>query len=139
MEEKYVKSLRAMHAALKNYLLLIGEPCPLIGKISFSLVEIIGTMPPGEESQADNFDKLTAVILESAIMGICDRLADVSPRNACLRSVDDCMKIAAKDDMSARCVALFKILGIAMDGLRNATNIEYPELADGAGKKLTGR
>jgi hypothetical protein len=139
-QEVYINSLRTLHAALNDYLLLIGEPCPLLGRISFLLVETIGCLPPGDSTQANNLYTLAATILEAAIMGTISRLEGLQPESAvCLHSVLDCMKVVEQSDMSIRCTALFKVLGIAMDGLRNVTKVEYPQLADGSGKKLTGR
>ena len=113
MAEKYVSSLRTLHAALSDYLLLIGEPCPLLGNISWLLVEMLGSLPPGNDGHAKNLDTLAATVLEAAIMGVIDRLQGLQPASGeSLRSVLDCMKVIEKKDMNARCIALFKVLGI---------------------------
>jgi hypothetical protein len=138
--EAYISSLRSFRAALKDYLLLIGEPCPLLGSISYLLVEFIGGLPPGDEFQAETLDKLTATVLEAAVLGMVDRLKELRPASdLCLQSVDSCMTITKPLNMNDRCASLFKILGIAMDGLRGLTTIEYPKLVDGSEKELTGR
>jgi hypothetical protein len=49
------------------------------------------------------------------------------------------MKVTESLGQRDRCDVFFKVLGIAIDGLREITKDEYPQLSDGAGKKLTGR
>jgi len=136
-EDAYINSLRTMHAALNDYMLLLGEPCPLLGQVCMRLVEIIGCLPPGDEVIAANLDKIAAITLEASILGIVDRLEGLRPNSEkCLQSVKDCMKVTDTLSVHDRCAVFFKVLGIAITGLREITNQEYPQLADGTGKKL---
>jgi len=136
-EDTYINSLRTLHAALNDYMLLLGEPCPLLGQISMRLVEIIGCLPPGDDTIAVNLDKIAAITLEASILGIVDRLEGLKPHSEkCLQSIKDCMKVTDTLSIHDRCAVFFKVLGVAMTGLREVTNQEYPQLADGTGKKL---
>ena len=136
-DTKYVDSLRSLHAAMSNYLLLVGEPCPLLGQLCMRFVEMIGCLPPGDEMQANTLDKLTACILEAAILGIIDRLKQLCPQSTmCLQNIDSCMKVAGDISTHDRCVVFFKVLGSGIAGLRAITNQEYPQLTDGEGKRL---
>jgi hypothetical protein len=137
--DEYIDSLRSLHAAMSDYLLLVGEPCPLLGQLCMRLVEIIGCLPPGNEPQTDNLDKLTSLILEAAILGVINRLEELQPKSEpCLRSAKDCMKITGTLNTHDRCGVFFKVLGIAIAGLQEITGSEYPQLSDGSGKKLRG-
>jgi len=136
-KDAYTESLRTLHAALNDYLLLLGEPCPLLGQVSMRLVEIIGCLPPGDEAVAISLDKIAVVSLEASILGIIDRLEHLKPGSEkCLQSVKDCMKVTDALSIHDRCAVFFKVLGIAIAGLSELTNQEYPQLVDGAGKKL---
>ncbi|MFA5767668.1 MAG: hypothetical protein WC919_07165 [Candidatus Paceibacterota bacterium] len=136
-EDAYVDSLRTLHAALNDYMLLLGEPCPLLGQVCMRLIEVIGCLPPGDEAIAANMDKLAAITLEASILGIVDRLEGLEPHSEkCLQSIKDCMNVTDALSIHDRCAVFFKVLGIAITGLREITNQEYPQLADGTGKKL---
>jgi hypothetical protein len=134
---EYVDSLRSLHAAMSDYLLLIGEPCPLLGQLCMRFIEMIGCLPPGDETYVDTLDKLTACILEAAILGVIDRLRQLRPQSMmCLQNMDSCMKVADDISVHDRYVVFFKVLGMGMAGLQELTNQEYPQLADGEGKRL---
>ena len=136
-EDTYVDSLRTLHAALNDYMLLLGEPCPLLGQVCMRLIDLIGSLPPGDDTIAASMDKLAAVTLEACILGITDRLEGLQPQSEkCLQSIKDCMKVTDTLNIRDRCTVFFKVLGIAITGLREITNKEYPQLADGAGKRL---
>jgi len=136
-EDTYINSLRTLHAALNDYMLLLGEPCPLLGQVCMRLIEVIGCLPPGDEAIAANMDKLAAITLEASILGIVDRLEGLEPHSEkCLQSIKDCMNVTDALSIHDRCAVFFKVLGIAITGLREITNQEYPQLADGTGKKL---
>jgi hypothetical protein len=136
-EDTYINSLRTLHAALNDYMLLLGEPCPLLGQMCMRLVDLIGSLPPGDDTTAASMDKLAAITLEACILGIIDRLDGLQPKSEkCLQSIKDCMKVTDTLNMHDRCIVFFKVLGIAIAGLREITNQEYPQLADGAGKRL---
>jgi hypothetical protein len=137
--DKYVDSLRSLHAAMSNYLLLVGEPCPLLGQLCMRFIEMIGCLPPGDETQADSLDKFTSLILEAAILGVVDRLERLQPKSeSCLQSVKNCMKITDTLNVHDRCDVFFKVLAIATAGLQGITGGEYPQLSDGSGTKLRG-
>lgn len=137
MKNTYTESLRSLHAAVSDYLLLIGEPQPLSCQLCLSFVEFIGTLPPGEEFQASSLDNFTSAILEAAILGIKDRLDGLRPSSdVCLQSITDCLKVTESLDIGSRCEVFFKVLGIAIAGLADITHKEYPQLTDGSGKKL---
>lgn len=134
---KYVNSLRSLHAAMSDYLLLVGDPCPLLGQLCMRFIEMIGCLPPGDEMQANTLDKLAACILEAAILGIIDRLRQLQPQSTmCLQGIDSCMKVADGISTRDRCSVFFKVLGIGVSGLHDLTNQEYPQLTDGSGKKI---
>lgn len=136
-DEAYIKSLRSLHSAMSNYLLLIGEPCPLLGQLCMRFVEMIGSLPAGDEMHASSLSRMAAVILEAAILGIVDRLEGLQPEShICLQSITDCMKVTESLNPHDRCAVFFKVLGIAMVGLREITKLEYPQLTDGEGKKI---
>jgi hypothetical protein len=139
MTETYTNSLRSLRSALCNYISLLGEPSPLLGNVASLLVDIIGSLPPGDISKSEQFYKITSIILEAAILGIINRLEGLQPKSgACLQSIDDCMKIAKSLSVYDRCNVFFKILGKAIDDLHKITGQEYPQLYDGSGKKLCG-
>jgi hypothetical protein len=134
---EYVDSLRSLHAAMSDYLLLIGEPCPLLGQLCMRFIEMIGCLPPGDEMQANTLHKLASCILEAAILGVIDRLEQLRPQSAMrLQSIESCMKVADGISMHDRCTVFFKVLGMGVAGLRELTNQEYPQLTDGDGKRL---
>ena len=136
-DTEYIDALRSLHSAMSDYLLLIGEPCPLLGQLCMRLVEMISCLPAGDEMQADNLDRIAAIILEAAILGIIDRLRGLQPKSCiCLQSVTDCMKVTESLNPHDRCAVFFKVLGIAIAGLREIADQEYPQLTDGEGKKI---
>ena len=136
--EAYIKALRSLHSAMSDYLLLVGEPCPLLGQLCMRFVEMIGSLPAGDELQANSLSKLATVILEAAILGVIDRIEQLSNKGseACVPSLKNCMAITDTLSPQDRCDVFFKVLGMAMTSLRGLTNQEYPQLTDGEGKKL---
>jgi hypothetical protein len=138
--DKYIASTTSLRAAMKDYLLLLGEPCPLLGSVAFLLTEFLGGLQPGNECQADTLDNLTSIILRAAILGVVDRLEGLRPESdMCLQSINTCMKISDPLSDRNRCVAFFETLNMAMNGLRRITTDEYPQLFDDTGKLMTGR
>lgn len=135
-------SIRALHASLKDYLLLVGEPSPLLGTLCLRLIETLGSTEFVEIDtipQSENLDRMSVLVLQAAIMGIMDRLEGLRPiSDAHLRSITSCMKIAEALRPSDRRDACFKVLGIALKGLKDLTAGEYPRLIDGEEQELTG-
>jgi hypothetical protein len=136
-KELFFEATRSLHAAMGDYLLLLGEPCPLLGSLCSHLIDIIGQLPPGDEFQTENIYKLASITLEAAVLGIMDRLQALTPESIiCLHGINDCMEVVKTLGPRDRCSVFFKVLGIAISGLREITKQEYPQLYDGKGKKL---
>ena len=131
-------SWRVLHASLKDYLLLLGEPSPLLGTVclmTVEAVELLGKVPVQDSSRS--FYKLSAVVLNAAIFGIIDRLEGLRPASdQHLQSVRNCLKVVETLPPYGRCDAYFRILNIALEGLSDVTGVEYPDLVDGKGQKL---
>ena len=138
-------SLRALRISLKDYLLLLGEPSPLLGTAWLLMVEAIEMLDkvPVEQS-AQLFDKLSALILNAAILGVVERLEGLRPvsdefeslRLGCLQSVKSCLKVTETLRPGDRRDVCFKILGMALKVLGEITGQEYPTLFDAEGQKL---
>jgi hypothetical protein len=144
----FQSSLKSLHAAMSDYLLLVGEPCPLLGQMNMRLIEFIGCLPPGDTDQAKTLYTLAAISLEAAILGILDRLKELTntynaielriKANASMKSIIDCMKVTESINTSERCTVFFNVLGMAIAQLKEITGAEYPQLTDADGKKLRG-
>jgi hypothetical protein len=147
MIDPYLHALKSLHAAMTDYLLLLGEPCPLLGQLNMRLIELIGCLPHGNDKQSQSMYRLAAITLEASILGVVDRLNEYTSeqnelvlRNkaqSAIQSVTDCMKVTESVSIADRCSAFFNILGVAMAQLKDITKIEYPQLTDGDGK-VTG-
>lgn len=134
-----MNALRALHASLKDYLLLLGEPIPLLGTVCLLLtetVELLGRVPA--DTSEKSFDKLSNIILCAAILGIVDRIEGIDGSDPCIKNIKSFMKATETLLPCDRRDMCFKVLGMALKNLNRITGIEYPYLVDGDGQKLTG-
>jgi len=131
---------------MTDHLLLIGEPCPLLGRLNMRLIELVGCLPPGNSDHANSIYRLAAITLEATILSVIDRLKGFTDEHnslelrtkaiASIQSATDCIKVTEPITVPERCTAFFNILGVVMTQLKDITGTEYPRLTDGEGKVI---